>query len=313
MRRSNSKKNISARKDFLETIESLNRFTRIGKKMSGAYSCCIFLPAGFPEIVEAQDLQLVSYDSDSNNIKADIYLDRLTNSITLASRQKTTIQLSSVSSKLTLDYYSKNEDISTFLALPVQLSIDNNLLTGVFTVDSRDKEYFARGEIEIITDLVKQIEHLLNTSITKIPEKKPLDFPSFDEFLDSASSLVDTLGIESIDLLVIETPQNLATKKHQNILKLFKSIQKSLPNQFPKTVLLSGQIIVLVDSLMSLFFLNKLETVLKNESLKRQNYTDIKLKKLSSYHKPDDDLESLLNKALDDKEEISSASLRVSE
>ena len=265
-KKTNNKNDVS----FNVNQDALLRFARIAKKVCDAYTCCIFLPAGFPEISQAQDLELYAVASDSALIKQIVYIDRLSGFTALAASQRTLIQLSFLGSEAgELEYYSEKEEIAAFLGFPISLELKNQKFTGVLTCDSKEKNCFAAPEINLLQDIATQIKlYLENLGLsTKVSASKT---ERIEYFFNRSTELINSLGINSVDLILTELVplnRNLPYSElelSEAVLSFARSVQGVLPSRFPLHLLSTGKLIILSDSLMISFFQIKLEEQFKN-------------------------------------------------
>jgi GAF domain len=166
----------------------------------------------------------------------------------------------------TLGLYAEREPIRALIAAPILIKDATGEHTGVIAADTVKSTAFSKHQIRFLEEVALEIGRLLYWS-GAARESVP-STGTFEVFQERAAELVTAIGRESIDLLRIsvsnsrELEQSLGCRGSLQLLdQLLRLIQQTLPPHFPVVRLPGGDILALVDNMMTSFFEGKIRTV----------------------------------------------------
>lgn len=250
---------------------TLDRAVRVAHAIKNTWSACIFLPAGYPEVPDAKDFQLEAFCTNGQGLVNGTFLDRMRSPVGWVAQQRSTVHLPSLECGTeSLGYYIKDEGVRSFAGFPINLPDSD--LCGVLTLDAREPDAFCVSELAAGADLAQLISlSICQQTVNEVTSSRML----WVSFVERAVALGASLGLEALDLLRVkllpftELEKNLGTyqalKSFDQALQL---LENSLPNQFPIFRLPSGDILLLVDGLMTRFFEDKIRLLLSEVSSK---------------------------------------------
>lgn len=253
---------------------TLERAVRVAHAIKSTWSACIFLPAGYPEVPDAKDFQLEAFCTNGQGLVNGTFLDSMRSPVGWVAQQRSTVHLPSLECGTeSLGYYIKDEGVRSFAGFPINLPDSD--LCGVLTLDAREPDAFCVGELAAGADLAQLISlSICQQSYNEVTSSRML----WVSFVERAVALGSSLGIEALDLLRVKllpfTELEGRVGTYQ-ALKIFDHalhlLENSLPNQFPIFRLPSGDILLLLDGLMTRFFEDKIRLLLSDRGTKNIN------------------------------------------
>jgi hypothetical protein len=173
-----------------------------------------------------------------------------------------------------LGIYTDNEQLKALAALPVPMPAeyrDAQHCHGVLMCDSVRALSFTKLQVKHLEDLTTEISRLLFWALFK-REGASLE-SSWENFVSRAENLGSAIGNESVEFLRISSDSFTQTESAAGISaavkqsdQFFRLVQQALPPHFPVTRLPQGDILIALDNMMSAFFQNKIQTLVKHLS-----------------------------------------------
>jgi len=174
----------------------------------------------------------------------------------------------------TLGVYSSDQHLKSFIGVPIELpgsessSGDDAIssgLRGVLTCDSKKSFAFSKLQGKLLEELASQISstvQLIRRSPNKTEER------SWQSFMAHALRLVEALGIPSVDVMrvrVSNLDQLEAGAGSPVTIELMEQVQRliqqALPPHFPVCKMPQGDIVLLIDNMMTGFYENKIRAI----------------------------------------------------
>lgn len=250
---------------------TLERAVRVAHAIKNTWSACIFLPAGYPEVPDAKDFQLEAFCTSGQGLVNGTFLDSMRSPVGWVAQQRSTVHLPSLECGTeSLGYYIKDEGVRSFAGFPINLPDSD--LCGVLTLDAREPDAFCVSELAAGADLAQLTSlSICQQSYNEVTSSRML----WVSFVERAVALGSSLGIEALDLLRVKLLPFIELEGRVGTYQALKSfdhalhlLENSLPNQFPIFRLPSGDILLLVDGLMTRFFEDKIRLLLSDRSAK---------------------------------------------
>lgn len=253
----------------------LNRLSAFSANLCDAFSAFIFLPSDILSVVaphltlesRGETLIVVGHHSLSQELDLEIQLEPGHSLIGWVAKHNQQIQVSPFDrDSRTLGVYLREEEIKSFLALPIPLSVaefGKKGKAGVLMVDSRKPYAFSKHQAKLLDDVCVEIGALLATKaqVTRLEAQNS----SWNQFIAQGTLLVNTLGPHAVDVLRIrmtnisELEISHGSRETTDIVQqLLRLIQQTIPPHFPLTRGPQGDIVLLVDNMMTSFFENKI-------------------------------------------------------
>jgi hypothetical protein len=172
----------------------------------------------------------------------------------------------------TLGIYADSEQLKSLAALPVPMPTeyrDAQQCHGVLMCDSKRPFSFSKTQVKLLEDVTTEISRVLFWALFK-REGTSLE-SSWENFTSRAEGLASAIGNDSVEFLriAIETFADMerdigvsgAVRRSD---QFFRLVQQALPPHFPVTRLPQGDILIALDNMMSAFFQNKIQTLVKH-------------------------------------------------
>lgn len=249
----------------------LLRLSRFVANLSDAFSSFIFLPADLmlrlgldAEGSQGNMLRVAAHHSLSQEINLKAALEPGCSLIGWVAKNKQPILVSLFDrDSRTLEVYSREEEIKSFLGVPIRLA---DGLCGVITVDSRKPYAFSKQQSKILEDFAEEVSNLISLHLTL--SNYELKHASWGHFITQAHSLVNALGPLSIEVLRMrisnsaELEATLGCERLSHVYdQLFRLIQQTVPPHFPLYRTPTGDMVMVVDNMMTVFFQNKISAL----------------------------------------------------
>ena len=245
---------------------------RFGANISDAHSCFIFIPTQILNQEQetkslAPTLELVGYHTLSTDIIPDCLIPRGSGLIGWVAKHKQAIHVSPFErDSRTLGIYSKDQSLKSFIGIPVPLQQGSQVQTGVIACDSKKSYAFSKLQGKLLEDLAKEIANTI--SLLKKSRKKSVYESSWHTFIQRGVQLREAIGSSSLEVLRLrlvnaqEMEDKTGTKASIDAIEqCMRLIEQALPPHFPALKHPSGDIIVILDNMMSSFYENKINAI----------------------------------------------------
>ena len=283
-----------SRIDVALLLRELTRLARFGANLADAFSCLIFLPDSLvtsrPARTQSSSAR-VNLSSETRATAGPIAKDHailaLGGAHTLSTaliphasiavgngligwvaKHRRAIHVSPFDrDSTTLGIYSSDQQLKSFIGVPIALSSgdESESLVGVLTCDSKKSFAFTKIQGKLLEDLAEQIA--LIVSLCRRPVTAGSD-GSWQSFVSHAGRLTDALGLPAVEALRVrianlsELEQGAGTASVFELSdQIFRLIQQALPPHFPAVRTPQGDIVLLVDNMMTSFYENKIRAV----------------------------------------------------
>lgn len=261
----------------LNLREELARLTRFGANLAEAHSCAIFLPSNVLQLFERahsadqSHLELAAIHTLCTNLDADTVIASGVGLIGWVAKHKRAIHVSPFEhDSRTLGMYSDDVSIKSFIGVPILLdglSKSGSISAcGALVCDSKKTYAFSKLHGKMLEELAAQITSTVMLAEALLARRGADN--SWDGFLSQAHQLSEALGLTSLDVLRLrlsgyaalesEIGTQAAARLTEQVTRL---VQQSLPPHFPIYKAPNGDIIVVVDNMMTAFFENKIRAV----------------------------------------------------
>lgn len=265
--------------------QELSRLARFGANIVDAHSCFILLPSavldlfssslniGSPSLknsYRSDMLELAGYHSLSNDIRPGCIISRETGLIGWVAKHQRAIHVSPFEhDSRTLGTYAHDQQLKSFMGVPVNLQCDRQVdvsLTGVVACDSKKAFAFSKLQGKLLEEFALQVAQTLNLYTALLENKEPQQ--NWIGFLERAHQLAEALSMESIEILRLRFPSATTLEAQfgtTRLCEIFEQverlIQQALPPHFPLMRLPSGDILLVVDNMMTSFYEAKISAI----------------------------------------------------
>ncbi len=278
---------------FLQLEKDLHRLAGFGLNITDAHSCFIFVP---PQILStdfeppAVELRDVSYRSGKHPASEQNQLLEIAGVSTLSqdvidhckifldsgligwvAKHGKSIHVSPFEhDSRTLGVYSADQQLKSFLGIPVPLSEPDisgkSALTGVIACDSKKSFAFSKLQGKLLEDLAREVASTIALHQRNLETSARQ--PTWDTFLESACTLGHSLGVLSLEIMRIRQLgfENLETsigtmKAIELTRQAHRLIQQAIPPLYPSLVLPNGDMVIALDTMMSSLIENKVRAL----------------------------------------------------
>ncbi len=256
----------------------LTRLARFGANVSDSFSCFIFLPSKIArpfageslELAETgatECLHLVGHHSLCHDIVDRCAVACGTGLIGWVAKHRRSIHVSPFEhDSRTLGTYRTDQELKSFIGVPILLEGAEGEPCGVIACDSRKSFAFSKLQGKLIEELALQaatlVQYAAATRSTGGFEN------SYESFLDAGAALAQSMSVSTLGLLRIR-PLNL-TALEQSIgvegsIKLFdqvvRLVKQTLPQGTPFCKLPNGELMAAVDNMMTSFYESRIEAI----------------------------------------------------
>ncbi len=194
----------------------------------------------------------------------------------------------------TLGTYSEDQQLKSFIAVPLAIPLladgstliggssmppagfplggnSRGVLSGVLAADSKKAFAFSKLQGKLLEELSEQASSLIVVAVSAIQAQQ--ETVSLETFFDKADRYVAALGVDSVEALRI-SPINLSAlerslglaKVDAMMTQLYRLFEQSLPPQTPVYISPSGDLLCLVDNMMSSYFEGKAQALAEHVS-----------------------------------------------
>lgn len=259
----------------------MQKIASLASNIANSHSTFIFLPKKQDDFQKSNDtvLELVSYYSNEKIKNSKITININSTIIGYVARHKKAIHISPFdkdSKHIGINY--TDDKLQSILALPIIID-EYNDKTGVIFCDSKEPYAFSTKQCAILSELTQQITNFYKLyNISKSVTKK-LDWNSF---IKKSNEMIETLTPSCVDILRMklsnleEIEAHLGTGKTITIIEIVERlIAQSIPPEATMFRLPSGDIVVILDNMMTGHIENKILAIIRRISVSQK--TDIKL------------------------------------
>ncbi len=268
----------------------LTRLARFGANIVDAHSCFVLVPAsifdqfaeslrlgapGVQQSYRSDVLELSGCHSLSNDILPGAVIPRETGLIGWVAKHNRPIHVSPFEhDSRTLGVYSRDQQLKSFLGIPVPFRGQNQgepTQTGVIACDSKKAFAFSKLQGKLLEEFALEVAEFVFLCLSQHQGKESES--TWKSFLSRAEQLAEALSMNSIEVLRIRIQNlsdietqlgtSLAIERYEQVVRL---IQQALPPHFPLTRLPSGDLILVLDNMMTSFYEAKIAAICKHVS-----------------------------------------------
>ncbi|RMG42595.1 MAG: GAF domain-containing protein [Candidatus Dadabacteria bacterium] len=259
--------------------KDLCRLARFGANISDAHSCLIFLPSSLFKDSDDENredfLELCGFHSLSNDVVKNCRLPHSGGLIGWVANHARSIHVSPFEQdSRVLGIYNQDQNLKSFIGIPVPLNFGSSRhlnLSGVIACDSCKSFAFSKLQVKLIEDLAREVSNTIK--LTMLANRKDGQKQCWQTFLAQANGLINELGKNSVEILRI-SPQNLrklestlGTSQYVSYIEeLLNLIKQALPAQFPYYTMPSGDLIIVLDNMMTRFYQNRIEAICEHRA-----------------------------------------------
>jgi hypothetical protein len=272
----------SSASDETEVRADLCRLARFGANISDAHSCFIFLPAKLlrPEGAQVDErmLEMGGFHSLCDQVIGNCRLVADSGLIGWVAKHHRSIHVSPFEhDSRTLGTYNADQQLKSFIGIPVFLGTPDApqaALGGVIACDSKKAFAFSKLQGKLLENLAAELSNIVR--LRRRPAQAPKAEISWAEFLNQGTILGHTLGMNSLEVVRVRTKNFEALEMElgsARAIELFdqvhRLIQQTLPPHFPTYRLPSGDLVILLDNMLTSFYENRIVAIcdhLKRES-----------------------------------------------
>lgn len=261
----------------------LARLARFGANIVDAHSCFVLVPSailnqfsdtvrlGSPSVAEsyrADVLEIGGMHSLSNDVLPGALIPRESGLIGWVAKHARSIHVSPFEhDSRTLGVYSVDQHLKSFIGIPVLFQLSSEQpLCGVIACDSKKAFAFSKLQGKLLEEFSHEVSRLvcLAHSQTRSSQHEQ----TWEGFLHRAYQLSEALGMNSIEVMRLR-PSNFDELERavgsahavDAALQIERLIQQALPPHFPLLKLPNGDIIIVVDNMMTSFYETKIAAV----------------------------------------------------
>ena len=266
--------------DLEEDLDTnLCRIAQFGANLADAYSCLIFLPRNFPRSENSKhdkQLELYGFHSLSTKILKHALIPSGTGLIGWVAKHKRSIHVSPFEhDSRTLGVYKNDEELKSFIGIPIDLSRINKSLNmhGVLACDSKKSFAFSKLQGKLLENLSDEISNTLSLICSSHNQGRASN--SWNAFITDSLNFISSLGTSSSEVIRLELKgcgsleSKTGTKQSSQLLdQLHRLIEQSLPPHFPFLKLPHGDSVIVSDNMMSAYFENKIIAMCEHLGIK---------------------------------------------
>ncbi len=257
---------------------------RFGANIIDAHSCFVLIPSsivkqfsdtvrlGSPTIsnsYRADVLELGGYHSLSNELLPGALISRETGLIGWVAKHARGIHVSPFEhDSRTLGVYSADQHLKSFIGVPILFgdSGSDESCCGVLACDSKKAFAFSKLQGKLLDDLALEVSRLVSLSIGQLQGAGQGE--SWESFIQRAYQLGEALGMNSIEVLRLKLSNFAEIERSAGsaqaieiVQQVERLIQQALPPHFPMLKLPNGDLVMLVDNMMTSFYETKINAV----------------------------------------------------
>ncbi len=251
----------------------LTRLANFGANLADAHSCCILLPAHLPQTEgNGRTLELYGVHSLSNDIVAGTKISVENGLIGWVAKHHRSIHVSPFEqSSSALGIYHEEHQLKSFIGIPIPLPFltgwnRESGISGVIACDSKKSFAFSKIQGKLLEDLSQEVAY---TTKLLLHAMRSLSFESsWKDFLGRGEDLINALGASSVEVLRMRltnfgvAEERLGTTRAIELFEqIYRLAQQSIPPHLPTYKLPNGDMVFVVDAMMTGFYENKINAI----------------------------------------------------
>lgn len=271
----------------------LKRLAYFGASLVDAHSCFLLLPNQLEEILEdvgqtikishgeKQALTLAAYYSRSSAIVEQACLPYDSGILGWVAKNQRPIQVTPFDrDSRTLGTYNDKIEVKSLVALPIQLNQsykERTASVGVLACDSLVNGWFTANHLSWLHDLTSQIA--VTVRLLWQNQKIIEQAPSWETFQARALELIETLGINCVDILRVKVnnieavESQSGTARCVDLIELFtRLVNQALPPYCPSYRLPNGDLVIVLDNMLSAFIENKVRAIANHIATTKERF-----------------------------------------
>jgi len=268
----------------------LARLARFGANIADAHSCFIFLSSRLLGLGGGSDatanassshldssgedlLVLGGFHSLSTDVFRECVLPRGSGLIGWVAKHNRSIHVSPFErDSRTLGVYSIDQQLKSFIGIPIPLSVagrgesESGISVGVVACDSKKAFAFSKVQGKLLEDLAREIAR--HVDLAMVCEARSSFEVSWDTFLARGEQLLAALGVGSVDVVRLRPVNAAALERSLGLgeaIAVFERtarlVEQALPPHAPLVRLPSGEMLFVVDNMMSSFYEGKIRAI----------------------------------------------------
>jgi hypothetical protein len=264
---SDSQQNLSIEQQLRDCLQ---RMARLGANITDSHSCFVFLPLAYLQPGNSVDTELAIGGSHSlcPDILDDCQIKKGSGLIGWVAKHCQPIHVSPFEhDSRTLGMYREDRQLKSFMGIPIRLKGDSGTTTstGVITCDSKKSFAFSKLQGKLLSDLAVEVAHSVNLILGQTDTNS---FPSQEEFLARSRETLSTLGAQSVEIIRIKVRNYSrleltlgSTETVALVQQLVRLIEQSLPPHFPHFLMPNGDLVIVMDNMMTSFYENRIKAL----------------------------------------------------
>ena len=265
----------------------LSRLSRFGANIMDAHTCFILLPldrssaTGQSKSVGGAKrpnvLRLGGFHSLSTAVRTDARIEIGQGLVGFVSKSKQAVHISPFErDSRILGLYSEDVALKSFLGIPL-IGQAFGPDAGVLACDSKKAYAFSKLQGKLIEELALEISRIV-TLIDDLNATHVRDV-CLKDFLERAAAVTESLGAGSVEVLRIKAV-NLdllekevgASKMVSQLGQILAAVRQAIPAQFPICTLPNGDVLALLDNMMTSYIENKLESLCQHLTINGKRF-----------------------------------------
>lgn len=264
-------------KAIINIKADLCRLARFGANISDSHSCFIFLPSRIVrgeeqgrEHGQSDDVELAGYHTLSSDVLEHSRLPVGSGIIGWVAKHHQSIHVSPFEhDSRTLGIYRADQKLKSFIGIPIPLEkgfaeAGRSASSGVIACDSKKSYAFSKLQGKLLEGLAAEVSNTVRLTLLCLSRQG--NDASWQAFLKRAQAVIGALGKNSVDVLRVH-PDNFDALERELgtgvcitlLEQICRLIQQALPPHCPAHRLPNGDIIIVLDNMMSAFYRNKIE------------------------------------------------------
>jgi hypothetical protein len=272
----------------------LARLARFGANIADAHSCFIFLPrrlvlSAAESATSANDeaahlgrgeedlLMLGGLHSLSTDVFRECVLPRGSGLIGWVAKHNRSIHVSPFErDSRTLGVYSIDQQLKSFIGIPIPVASggavvgdetgEPNPSVGVVACDSKKAFAFSKVQGKLLEDLAREISR--HVELTAVCTARSSFETSWDTFSARGERLLEALGPAAVDVVRLRPCNGVALERALGsgemialVERTYRLIEQALPPHSPIVRLPNGEMLFVVDNMMSSFYEGKIRAI----------------------------------------------------
>jgi hypothetical protein len=262
--------------------EELSRLARFGANISDAFGCFIFLPERIARLApnvhtnagaQSDLLRLVGFHSLCNDVLAEAKIAADSGLIGWVAKHGRSIHVSPFErDSRTLGVYSVDQQLKSFIGIPILLdnTPEHGNSFGVIACDSRKAFAFSKLQGKLLEELAEQVSSTVRFTLQQSDLN---DRSNWDTFLHHGHEVAAALGVSALDALRVRVTNFYALEAKLTspgvgavLEQLVRLIRQALPPHSPLMQLPNGDVVLIVDNMMTTFYEAKIQAISQHVS-----------------------------------------------